>query len=413
MTLFFFEDPFYRNFEPLSISHPVYMLLCGTSKIYEKWLNLLKCDEYGFISRPYLAGLLNLETGRKVNRIPEEDFLVINGRFIPSMPIVSKIIDLRVNEALICDDFLVAYRGNMDSGNEKKELIENLFTAEGHEKLISLSKFKKVKLEYFGYIWDLIRSNGRMIAGEFAQFKSKPGNKTAKPNADPMIKPDDIFISESAEIAPSVVIDASRGAIIVGDKARIEPFSYIQGPCYIGAECRIVGGKIRSGSSFGPMCRVGGEVEESIMLGYSNKYHEGFLGHAYLGEWVNIGALTTNSDLKNNYKEITVEIGGQAVNTGSMKIGCFIGDHTKTGIGTMLNTGINIGFSCNLYGAGLFSHKRIPSFSWGDPGNIGEYRLEKAVETASISMSRRGVNFSEVHKKLFENIYNSIEKENN
>jgi UDP-N-acetylglucosamine diphosphorylase/glucosamine-1-phosphate N-acetyltransferase len=202
------------------------------------------------------------------------------------------------------------------------------------------------------------------------------------------------------------MIDASDGPVIIEDNTKIEPFSFIQGPSYIGRDCRIVGGRIRSGTSLGPVCRVGGEVEESIMLGYCNKYHEGFLGHAYLGEWVNLGALTTNSDLKNNYKGISVEIGGETVNSESIKVGCFIGDHTKTGIGTMLNTGINIGFSCNLYGAGLFADKRIPSFSWGVPGNLGRYRIDKAIETAEISIGRRGIKFTDIHKKLFEDIDN-------
>jgi len=140
------------------------------------------------------------------------------------------------------------------------------------------------------------------------------------------------------------------------------------------------------------------------MLGYCNKYHEGFLGHAFLGEWVNLGAMTTNSDLKNNYAQITVAIGSKVVKTGRIKVGSFIGDHTKTGIGTMLNTGICIGFSCNLYGSGLFTEKRIGSFSWGTPGNLVDYRLEKAIRTARASMSRRGVEFVTIHEKLFSDI---------
>ncbi|UCC78706.1 MAG: hypothetical protein JSW64_10535 [Candidatus Zixiibacteriota bacterium] len=404
MTVLFFEDPYYRNFEPLSISHPVYTLLCGTSKIYQKWLIALELDDYGFLARSYLADVLNLETGRPVNAIPADDFIVLNGRFPPSPQLISQLDELGGNEALVSGDLLLAYRGNADTDGATREAIRNLHSTDGHEKLLKASKIKSIESEYLEYIWDLVRINGRMIAEELSRFEKVLRKRELDSGNNSIINPENAVIGESAAVGPSAVIDASEGPVIIEGNTKIEPFSFIQGPCYIGPECRIVGGKIRPGSSLGPVCRVGGEVEESIMLGYCNKYHEGFLGHAYLGEWVNLGALTANSDLKNNYKEISVEIGGKSVNSGSVKVGCFIGDHTKTGIGTMLNTGINIGFSCNLYGAGLFNDKIIPSFSWGTPGNLGKYKLEKAVETAAISMNRRGIEFTTVHNKLFEEI---------
>jgi UDP-N-acetylglucosamine diphosphorylase/glucosamine-1-phosphate N-acetyltransferase len=376
------------------------MLLCGTSKIYKKWLNRIKCEDYGFLCRPYLADIVNHESGKSANEIPKGEFLVINGRFLPFKEIINRINSLNNNEALICDNIVVAYRGDKQNNN-----LLNLYSQESHEKIKSVSKVIEVGAESVHYIWNLIELNPRLITEEFVRFRDLPGSKETIPYDISVIGQANIYIHESVEIAPSVVIDASSGPVIIEEKTRIEPFSFIQGPCYIGPDCRIVGGRIRSGTSLGPVCRVGGEVEESIMLGYCNKYHEGFLGHACLGEWVNLGALTTNSDLKNNYKEITVEIGGENVKTGSIKIGSFIGDHTKTGIGTMLNTGINIGFSCNLYGAGLFPQKSIKSFSWGRPEELQNYQLEKAIETAEISMSRRGIAFTPIHKKLFEDIH--------
>jgi UDP-N-acetylglucosamine diphosphorylase/glucosamine-1-phosphate N-acetyltransferase len=404
MKVLFFEDPSYRNFEPLSLSRPPYTLLCGTSKIYKKWLKSIKCEDYGFLCRPYLANIVNLETGKSVNEIPEGDFLAVNGRFLPSKSIIEKIEGLKSGEALICDDYLLALKSAFEADAKLKKTILNLYTTEGHENIKSIVKVVRIEANNLQYIWNLVEFNPRLITEEFARFREMPGRKESFPQDISIIGQANIYIHESVEIAPSVVIDASAGPVIIEEKTRIEPFSFIQGPCYIGPDCRIVGGRIRSGTSLGPTCRVGGEVEESIMLGYCNKYHEGFLGHACLGEWVNLGALTTNSDLKNNYKEITVEIGGENVQTESIKIGSFIGDHTKTGIGTMLNTGINIGFSCNLYGAGLFSQKLINSFSWGEPGKLQNYRVDKAIETAEISMNRRGMAFTQIHKKLFEDI---------
>jgi UDP-N-acetylglucosamine diphosphorylase/glucosamine-1-phosphate N-acetyltransferase len=244
-----------------------------------------------------------------------------------------------------------------------------------------------------------------LISSEFRTFKTKAGNKGRINLRSGLIRKGNIFVAPGVEIAPQVVIDATHGPVIIERGTVVEPLTFIQGPCYVGPNCRIVGGKIREGCSFGPVCRVGGEVEKTIMLGYCNKYHEGFLGHSYLGEWINLGAMTCNSDLKNNYGQIAVTVNGIDIDTGQIKVGCFIGDHTKTGIGTLLNTGMTIGFSCNLYGGGLFTDRAIPSFSWGTPGNLVDYRLDRAMETAAASMNRRDVAFSEVQRKLFEAVH--------
>ena len=137
-----------------------------------------------------------------------------------------------------------------------------------------------------------------------------------------------------------VVLDAEHGPIYIDAGAEIHPFTRIEGPCYIGAGSVLFGAKCRAGNSIGPMCRIGGEIEGTIIQGYSNKYHDGFLGHAYVGQWVNLGALTTNSDLKNDYSEVRITLDGQSpIATGSNKVGALIGDHAKTSIGTLLNTG--------------------------------------------------------------------------
>ncbi len=404
MKIVFFEDHNYNDLDPISISHPSYMLLCGTSKIYQKWLNALVPDEFSFWGRPYLAEILEWETGKTANKLPDDELLFINGRFLPNEDILKVIEQLGTNEALISVGCIAACR--LGSGRSKNivEALEQIHTIDGHEKIKSLLKSKEIKTDSFQYLWDLININGRLISDEFNMFNKSSGSLGAAGENISIIRPESIFIHKSASIAPNVVIDASDGPVIIEEKTSVEPFSYIQGPCYIGPDNRIVGGRIREGCSFGPMCRIGGEVEESIMLGFCNKYHEGFLGHAYLGEWVNLGALTTNSDLKNNYKEIKAAVGDKTVHTKSIKVGSFIGDHTKTGIGTMLNTGINIGFSCNLYGAGLFSEKKVPPFSWGTPDGLVGYRIDKAIDTAKTSMARRKVSFTSAHGRLFRSI---------
>ena len=170
----------------------------------------------------------------------------------------------------------------------------------------------------------------------------------------------------------------------------VHPFTRIEGPCYIGPKCILLGAKCREGMSIGPMCRVGGEVEESIIQGYSNKYHDGFLGHAYVGEWVNLGALTTNSDLKNDYSSVSVVLDGKApIDTGSTKVGSIIGDHTKTSIGTLLNTGSFVGAMALLLATGKPLPKHIPSFAWFIEGVVskgfGKGKLYETAKTAQCS----------------------------
>ena len=172
-------------------------------------------------------------------------------------------------------------------------------------------------------------------------------------------------VGRGAKIHPMVVLDAEHGPIFIDVGAEIHPFSRIEGPCFIGRNTIVLGAKCREGNSIGPMCRIGGEVEESIIQGYTNKYHDGFLGHAYVGQWVNLGALTTNSDLKNDYSEVKVTLDGRTqISTGSNKFGALIGDHAKTSIGVMLNTGTYVGAMTLLVASGKLLPKFIPSFTW-------------------------------------------------
>jgi UDP-N-acetylglucosamine diphosphorylase/glucosamine-1-phosphate N-acetyltransferase len=201
---------------------------------------------------------------------------------------------------------------------------------------------------------------------------------------------------------PGVTINAEHGPVWLDQDATVMPHAVLEGPLYLGKNSIIkTGAKIWENTTIGPMCKVGGDVEESIILAYSNKQHEGFLGHAYLAEWINIGADTNNSDLKNNYGEITVFLNGYPVNTGKQFLGLIMGDHSKTAINTMLNTGTIVGVNCNVFGSG-FPPKFIPSYSWGGEIGLREYQFEKAIETARSAMKRRQRDFTEKDLRLFE-----------
>ncbi|MCK4626963.1 MAG: hypothetical protein KAV00_16745, partial [Phycisphaerae bacterium] len=217
----------------------------------------------------------------------------------------------------------------------------------------------------------------------------------------------DVFIGSGAVIHPMVVIDAENGPVYLDEDVEVHPFTRIEGPCYVGRKSILLGAKCREGNSIGPVCRIGGEVEESIIQGYSNKYHDGFLGHAYVGEWVNLGALTTNSDLKNDYSDVSVMLDGRRpIDTGSTKVGSLIGDHTKTAIGTLLNTGSYVGAMALIMPTGKPLPKFIPSFAWFLDGVVTKgFGRKKLYETAAIAMGRRKCEWTEVEKNMWEKIF--------
>lgn len=212
-----------------------------------------------------------------------------------------------------------------------------------------------------------------------------------------------LVVDRSATVEPGVVIDLRHGPVWIDAGARVAPFTYLTGPVYIGRNTTILGGPIAE-STIGPTCRIHGEVEASVVLGYSNKAHDGFLGHAYLGSWVNLGALTTNSDLKNNYGTVRIWTPGGEVDTGERKLGCLLGDHVKTAIGTLLNTGTVVGAGSNLFGMDT-PPRYVAPFTWGIGPDAGEYDLEKFLATAEVVMSRRNVSLTTKQRALLESAW--------
>jgi UDP-N-acetylglucosamine diphosphorylase/glucosamine-1-phosphate N-acetyltransferase len=203
-----------------------------------------------------------------------------------------------------------------------------------------------------------------------------------------LVRGERVYVAPEARLDGPIVLDSRDGPVFIEAGAQIEPFSFIQGPAYIGAGSLIASARIRGETSIGPVCRVGGEVEASIIQGYSNKHHDGFLGHAWLGEWVNIGAMTTNSDLKNNYGSVRVQLEGVGqLDSGLIKLGCFLADHVKLGIGLHLSGGTVIGTGSNVFGVHSVP-KNVPHFTWG--GDVfREYRIESMIGVARTVMSRR------------------------
>ncbi len=215
-----------------------------------------------------------------------------------------------------------------------------------------------------------------------------------------LLNPAAIHVAAGAVIKPGVVLDAENGPILIEAGAMIQPNAVIEGPCCIGAKSIVrPGAVIREGTTIGPVCKVGGEVEASILFGHSNKQHDGFLGHSYVGEWVNLGADTVTSDLKNTYGRIRVCINGGEVDSGEQFVGSLIGDHAKTGIGTILPTGCVLGAFANVFTRSAVP-KFVPSFAWLTDDGLTDFRMEKAVAIAQTVMSRRGVALTEADERL-------------
>jgi UDP-N-acetylglucosamine diphosphorylase/glucosamine-1-phosphate N-acetyltransferase len=233
--------------------------------------------------------------------------------------------------------------------------------------------------------WDLIEQNGEQILDDVAYLIDDVFSHEIDEEGVFLLGDHPVVRRNDVTIEPGVVFDASEGPIWLEEGVTVRAFSRVAGPMYVGRNSTLLGGPY-SGSSIGANCKIHGEVEECIVLGYSNKSHDGFLGHAYLGMWVNLGALTTNSDLKNNYSNVRMWTPRGEVDTGQMKLGALLGDHVKTAIGTMLNTGTVIGAGSNIFGG--MPPKYLPPFSWGADG---EYAFAKFMQTASVAMSRRAV----------------------
>ena len=274
------------------------------------------------------------------------------------------------------------------------------------EKIASRYTGVEVGGEWLFRPWDLVARNGAYIERDFREARqSCVSNRQLATLA--LVGPSNLLsVHETARIDPYTVFDTTNGPIVVAPNVWVQPFTRVEGPCYIGPETQLFRANIRGSVSIGPNCRVGGEVEATIVHGFSNKYHEGFLGHAYIGEWVNLGAITSNSDLRNDYGEVFVPLQGDPVPTGQAKVGCFIGDHTRTGMGSMLNTGTAIGVMCNVLPAGLLLPKHVPSFTAVLYGRVGTgFSLDQMFATARIVMGRRGKAFTEAEEQLYRGLF--------
>ncbi|NUQ64196.1 MAG: hypothetical protein HUU20_17130 [Pirellulales bacterium] len=394
-----------RNFDPLALSRPIWELRCGMTTLGEKLVAKTGATEVACFVPPYMADAYREQTAWPVNdasQLAGDNLLVVNARVKASG------LDGETTgpSRMVCEadgECLCARIAKADLGRLKTDSIESLL-----ESAKAALPAAGGELPTWNYTWDLILSNPEQLAADFkALGRSGIEGKVEEPNAVRGSR-GDVFIGRGTVVHPMVVIDAEHGPVYIDEGAEIHPFTRIEGPCYIGKKSILLGTKCREGMTIGPVCRVGGEVEESIIQGYSSKYHDGFLGHAYVGEWVNLGALTTNSDLKNDYSSVTVALDGKnPIDTGSIKVGSLIGDHTKTSIGTLFNTGAYVGAMALIAATGKPLPKFIPSFAWFLEGVVTKGFGKKSLyETARTAMGRRKREFTAAQEAMWNEIFN-------
>lgn len=405
MKIVLFEDRHYLDLLPLVYFRPVWELRCGARTLQEKFEAQLQERCY-FLARKYLCDFY-LENSRCFDALPaEEDILLVNGRWLAGTEEAAALQRLEAGAALLSGATLLAWR--VGAGAVKRFVSEEGLDSRAIVETDSISpesrrEFPNARL--IEYPWDALSRNGEEIARDYRRL-AEPGKiaGTVWEGAH-ILSRENVTVESGAVIKPGVVIDAENGPVWIDAGALVMPNAVLEGPLYVGKQSRIkIGAKIYENTSIGPVCKIGGEVEECIVQGYSNKQHDGFLGHAYLGAWVNLGADTNNSDLKNNYGVIQVLLNGKPVNTGKRFVGLMMGDHSKCAINTMFNTGSVVGASCNIFGAGM-PPKFVPSFSWGGAEGMEVFDFDKAVELAEIVFSRRNAPFTERDRALFRAVW--------
>ena len=402
MKICIFEDKEFENLYPITYLRPVCGLRCGGTLLFEKIARAFPDIEISFWVRECLAKLWKKEIGsllvNDVEALKNDDALFINSRWLFG----DITFDVPGNEEIGKMDNKIIY------AFVKKNKIASISSEDISAWLAGLKAnipAKEIKVRLINYPWDLVNYNAEAVKEDFNILSAKIDGDLS-PQAAIYGEKKKVYIGKGATIHPMVVIDTTHGPVIIDENAVIYPFSRIEGPSYIGKETQIHGAKVREGSSIGPVCRVGGEVEEVIIHGYSNKYHDGFLGHSYVGEWVNLGALTTNSDIKNDYSPVSVYIKDGIMSSGEAKVGSFIGDHTKTSIGTFLNTGTVIGVMTNLVGSGGVLPKFVPSFTWYLNKKFSKgYGFKMLLKTAEVAMSRRGKKLGQEELDVLKHVY--------
>tara|TARA_R110001583_G_scaffold19334_5_gene75710 strand:+ start:4869 stop:6059 length:1191 start_codon:yes stop_codon:yes gene_type:complete len=391
MNYILFDNESWQNFLPLTFTRPISDIRLGILKISEKWNKYLN-QEVSYMTQDYLS--------KKYSMNVASENTLINACVLPNKALVEAIGSLSVGQILVQDGILIAAVVSEDKLGSFDASLPDY-----SEKIVFDGDLLRIEKSY-----DIFQLNDKALRDDFelltAGRKSQPLSKTV--NA---LGAENIFLEEGAKVE-FATLNANEGPIYIGKDAEIMEGSLVRGPLAMCEHSALkMGAKVYGATTLGPYCKSGGELSNVVFLGYANKAHDGFLGNAVIGEWCNIGADTNNSNLKNNYSEVKLwnYKSNRFDKTGLQFCGTIMGDHSKCGINTMLNTGTVIGVGANVYGAG-FPRNFIPSFSMGGKDGFQEYRLKAAHEVAQLVMQRRGIEFDEVEQGIMDHVFDVTAK---
>lgn len=378
-----------KNYFPFSATHLIWEIRCGALRLFEKIANYFpNCNIYyetadDFRLNAFLSRELLQNTSAQEKSILE---------FFTPILIDEKISKTMLEAIKLNKDYVLYFHSS-------KRKYATYFPDISTRKQNSHTKYKEIEIDnvkFINYLWDVLDYQTTEIKNDLPFLKNLSQVS------------DNLFVGKDTKISDNVVLDTNQGYIIIDDEAQIMHNSTILAPCYIGKNTNIkIGAKIYENCSFGENCKIGGELENTIFHNYSNKQHDGFLGHSYIGEWVNIGAGTNNSDLKNNYSKISVQLYDKTIHTDRLFLGLMCGDHTKISINSTIATGSVFG-AFSMFAQSGFSPKFLPEFSWLANHKIEKYDFEKAIKTVEIILARRNKKLTDEEKKLYLSLYEKI-----
>lgn len=387
MNYILFDGPSRNNLLPFTFTRPVADIRIGILTIREKWEAYLDFTTTT-VTEDYLSD--------KFPMVEMDENIMINASFLPNQTLAEMVKNLEANQAIFNNEDVIAFY--------TKDTQDDI-DFDAYEAIEYVDDVLKIE-----HTWDIFSKNGEAIQEDF-ELLTKGRQSQPIPEMTVAFNRSDIFIEEGARL-PLCSLNAENGPIYIGKNAEIMEGSMIRGPFALceGATVKM-SAKIYGPTTVGPYSKVGGEINNSVIFGYSNKSHDGFLGNSVLGEWCNLGADTNNSNLKNNYAEVRLwDYQTESfAKTGLQFCGLMMGDHSKCGINTMFNTGTVVGVSANIFGSG-FPRNFVPSFSWGGSSGFTTYLTKKAFEVAKVVMSRRDIEFTEVDAAILEHVFEDTKK---
>lgn len=405
-----YEDQQHQDLMPITCIRPAYDILLGADTLLDKIYRYFDYANINLHCREFLKKLEKEKHPRtSVNNINTgSPCLFINGRILMTQKLYKTFTQIDEQHS-----YLFTHKGQVLATYLRSDLLalmKQTLTHTAHSKtIIQLLRPKTItkeieNVDIINTPWDIIRLNPKVIISDY-RYKNTPG--IIKADLKPFVSiynENNVFIDKNSTIEDFVVLNADTGPIYIEKDVSIEANTRLEGPLYIGQNTQILSGSRIKSSSIGPFCKIAGEVSSSTFQGYSNKAHEGFVGNSFIGEWGNLGANTTLSNLKNTYSKINVQTAKKTIPTDQQFLGSILGDFIKTSINTTLNAGTTIHFGSTLYDAG-FHAKYIPPFSWGTPNKYTSHNLEKFLKTAEIMMTRRNKKCNDAFKETIHYIY--------